>query len=114
MCCGSSRAVGIRPQTALLIGDDDGSNPRYVRVNDPELLPGVGVGGQVFVRGSAVQQAFDDGKIEDVSRGNRSKTKTTFRVTLPDGSKQDFAAYATANSYARRNKGTVMVVKENA
>lgn len=114
MCCGSSRAVGIRPQTALLLGDDDGSAPRYVRVKDPELLPGVTAGAQVFVRGTSVDQAIEEEKLEDVSRRmSRPKTKTEFRVTLPDGTELDFPAYATAAGYSRRNNGTIRVVKKD-
>lgn len=114
MCCGASRAVGLRPQQAFLLGEDDGSPPRYVRVNDSELFPGVGSPNQIYVKGTLVQQAIDEGKIEDVgSIAVRKRGKTIFRVTLPDGSTHDFTAYATARSYSVRNGGKITVVQED-
>lgn len=114
MCCGASRAAGHLPQTSFLLGEEDGSAPRYVRVHDTTLLPGAPQ--QTYVRGSAVDQAIAEGKLEDVSSAalrTRSRGSATyFRVTLPNNEQHDFPAYATARAYAVRNDGVIAIISK--
>jgi len=114
MCCGATRAVGRLPGSAILLGEDDGNPPSYVRVVDPDLVPGVSTGSQIFVKGSSVAQAIEEGLLQDVSAGAmRSGGRTIFRVHIPgDDEPKDFPVFATARSYAIRNGGRLEVVKE--
>lgn len=115
MCCGATRAVGRLPKSAILLGEDNGEPATYVKVNDAQLIPGAATGSQIYVRGSSVEQAIEDGLIEDVSVGasKRSRRKTIFRVTMPDGEKHDFKQFAPARSYSIRNGGKLEVVTED-
>ena len=111
MCCGASRAIGLRPQAAILLGEDDGSAARYVRVNDPDLLPSHSTGAQIFLKGSGVQQAIDEGKLVDAASPSlRKSSGNAFRVTTPDGRQHDFPAYSTARSYAVTNGGRIEII----
>lgn len=118
MCCGASRAVGLRPQTSYLLGEEDGEPARYMKVLDGTLVSGVSTGAQRYFRGDLVDQAVDDGKLEDAMTSRVATTTTTtkitkFRVTLPDGREVDFASFATARQYAIRNGGTTTIIQED-
>jgi hypothetical protein len=116
MCCGSARAAGLLPQTSFLLGQDDGSAPRYVRVVDASILPNAPQ--YAYVRGSAVDQAIEEGKLEDVSAtaiANRStkRTKSIFTVTMPSGEVIEFDQYNPARTYSIRNGGSLAVIKRS-
>lgn len=112
MCCGASRRAGKLPTNSYLLGDEDAAPARFVRVLDPSVLPVSK--GTVYVRGTGVQAAIDEGLIEDahVLHQRRATTTTTFRVTKPDGTTEDFTQYQQARLYATREGGTIRVVKE--
>ena len=110
MCCGASRAIGLRPQAAILLGEDDGSAARYVRVNDPDLIPNYSTGAQLYVKGSGVQPAIEEGKLIDVSATTLQSGGNMFRVTTPDGQQYDFTSYASARSYSVTNGGRIEIV----
>lgn len=112
MCCGASRRAGKLPTNSYLLGDESDEPARFVRVLDPSVLPVQK--GTVYVRGTGVQQALDDGLLEPahVLRQQRQSTKTIFRVTLRDGSVEDFDQYQQARLYSTREGGQISVVKE--
>lgn len=112
MCCGSSRAAGKLPTNSYLLGDEDTRPARYVRVLDPDLLPVQK--GVVYVRGTGVDQAIEDGLIEDayIARQRTASTVTRFKVTKRDGSVEMFDQYQPARLYATREGGVITVVKE--
>jgi len=112
MCCGAGKRAGKLPTNSYLLGDEDATPARFVRVLDPSVLPVSK--GTVYVRGTGVQSALDEGLIEDahVLHQRRTTTKTTFRVTKPNGDTEDFDQYQQAHLYATREGGTIRVVKE--
>lgn len=112
MCCGSARAAGKLPTNSYLLGEEDTRPARYVRVLSPDVLPVTK--GTVYVRGTGVDQAIEDGLIEDAyaMRQRQQTTKTTFRVTLRDGTVENFDQYQPARLYATREGGVITVVKE--
>lgn len=112
MCCGAGRRAGKLPTNSYLLGEEDATPARFVRVLDPSVLPVSK--GTVYVRGSGVQDAIDAGLIEDAHamRVRRMDTTTTFRVTKPDGTTEDFDQYQQARLYATREGGVIRVVKE--
>lgn len=113
MCCGASRAIGLRPTAPILLGEEDGGSPRYVEVLDGTLIPNVSTGAYRYVYGSSVQQAIDENKLRDASLATpRSGSTTLFRVTLSSGETHDFPAYSTARQYAVRTGGVLSVVTE--
>src|SRR5690348_2804441 len=109
MCCGASRRAGRLPTNSYLLGDEDATPARFVRVLDASLLPVSK--GTVYVRGTGVQQALDDGLIEDANaqRHRARATTTTFRVTKGDGTVEDFTQYQQARLYATREGGNITV-----
>lgn len=113
MCCGSSRAVGLRPNTAFLIGSDDGQAPRYVKFNDGDLVPNVPAGANRYVRGSGVDQAIEEGKIEDAGSSSVMSRQqgdvTLFVVTDKDGNVKKFLSYTVARQVAVRDGGAISV-----
>lgn len=120
MCCGSSRSVGLRPQASILLGDEDGSSPRYMRVLDGSLVPNVSTGAQRYFRGSLVDKAVEEQRLEDATAAARRQQAarangkvTVFVVTLPDKREIEFTSYATARQYAIRNGGTTRVVQKD-
>lgn len=105
----------MAPRAAIILGEDDGAAPRYVKVLDGSLVNGVTAGAQVFMKGTALDQAIEEGKIEDVSRPvsrSRNGEVTTFRVHIPEQESRDFSAYIVARQYAARNGGTIEIIKK--
>ncbi len=115
MCCGSSRSVGLRPQSSILLGEETKEPAQYLYVADGELVPSVSSGAYRYFRGSSVEQAIEEGKLQVASPQRTAKAKkvTKFRVTLPDQSELDFTSHTTARQYAVRNGGTTRVVQED-
>ena len=110
MCCGASKRVGMLPQIPFLLGKDDGKAAQYVVINDAALIPNVRVGAQRYVKGSGVQQAFDDGKITTIQEAQRAvtaKRNIKYLVTLPSGRALRFGVKRTAEQYAQQSGGTL-------
>lgn len=112
MCCGAGRAAGKIPTNSYLLGEETDAAARFVRVLDSTILPVSK--GTVYVRGSGVAQAIEDGLLEDASmvRQRAATTKTTFRVTLKTGEVENFDQYQQARMFATREGGQISVVKE--
>lgn len=111
MCCGAGKRAGKLPANSYLLGDETPSPARFVRVLDPTILPVKS--GTVYVRGSGVEQAIEDGLIEDASvkRVKQGPTRTEFHVTQPNGEVEEFATYQQARVFSTREGGTIKVVK---
>lgn len=112
MCCGSSRRAGRLPTNSYLLGDESDAPARFVRVLDDSVLPVAR--GTVYVRGTGVEKAIEEGLLEDAValRQRRAASKTIFRVALPNGDTEDFPQYQSARLFATREGGTIRVVKE--
>ena len=107
----------MRPQTSFLLGEENDQGPRYVRINDHELINGAPAGSQRYVRGTAVDQAIEEGKLTDVSAAameRRTGQVTKFKVTFKDGTTETYPSYAAARSVAITRDGSISVVQEDA
>lgn len=113
-CCGASNSVGLAPKAAVLLGDDDGNPPRHLLVSDSSLIPNVPSGRTVYVKGSAVDQAIEEGKLKEAPKpGGRLNSKVTkWRVTIPSGEAYDFPSWASAKKYSDRNNGVMSIIQE--
>lgn len=108
-CCGASRAPGMSASRALVLGEDDGSGPQYLMVNDNNLVSGVRAGQMRFFKGSGVAAAIEEGLLS--LPVTRTRSKIRYSVTIGDRKPLIFSVEQTAKAYADKTGGTLEVIQ---